>query len=307
MVSLIRFVLFKFVFKIIWIGLLATFGIQLLLTFLPPKRTVDPRSTFKETTIIQSWTTERYVGWVQRLVAGDPQVSDESSGNWLVQEFKSRAWNTLTLCWNAFLVASLMGIFIGTAKATLNNETVSGPKTFVGNLFSALSTSTLFVLSSIPAYIIAYFLFLMLKSESNMFLAVLALALGSGSAMDVLRLTSNIHGKELQSKYVENALSSGLKTSGILPVPGSVAWHAFRNSLITILPITAYRLPLIVSSALVVEVVFDLPGLGESLLSSLIYQDVPMVLTIILISVVFVQVCVFIADALAFMLHPQRH
>jgi peptide/nickel transport system permease protein len=72
------------------------------------------------------------------------------------------------------------------------------------------------------------------------------------------------------------------------------------------LPITAYRLPLIVSSALVVEVVFDLPGLGESLLSALIQQDTPMILSIILISVLFVQVCVFLADIMAFVLHPQR-
>ncbi len=307
MISLIRFVFFKFILRIVWIGLLATFGIQLLLTFLPPKRVVDPRSTYQEKMVVQMWTTDRYVNWVKRLVAGDLQVSDESTGNWIVQEFKSRARNTLTLCWSAFVVAAVMGIFIGTAKATLNNETVSGPKTWLGNFVSSLSTWSLFALSSIPAYIIAYFLFLLLKSESNMFLAVLALALGSGSSMDVLRLTSNIHSRELQSKYVENALASGLKTGGLLPVPGSVAWHAFRNSLITILPITAYRLPLIVSSALVVEVVFDLPGLGESLLRSLIYQDVPMVLTIILISVLFVQVCVFIADVFAFVLHPQRY
>lgn len=125
--------------------------------------------------------------------------------------------------------------------------------------------------------------------------------------MDVLRLTANTHSRELHSKYVENALTIGLRTSGLIPRPGSVAWHAFRNSLITILPITAYRLPLIVSAALVVEVVFDLPGLGESLLSSLIQQDIPMVLTIILISVLFVQVCVFLADVLAYLLHPQRY
>ena len=148
MISLIRFVFFKFVLRIAWIGLLATFGIQLLLTFLPPKRAVDPRSTFQEKMIEQSWTTERYINWAKLLVSATPQISDENSGNWLVQEFKSRAWNTLTLCWNAFIAASVMGIFIGTAKATLNNETVSGPKTSFRNFFSSLSTASLFVLSS---------------------------------------------------------------------------------------------------------------------------------------------------------------
>jgi peptide/nickel transport system permease protein len=306
MISLVRFVFFRFVLRIVWIGLLATFGIQLLLTFLPPKVVIDPRSTTQEKMIIQQWTTKNYVNWVALMAKGDPMVSDKSSGNWLAAEFRSRAWNTLELCFTAFLVAAFMGMFVGTAKATLNNEIVSGAGSSLVNYFSSTSSSALFLFSSIPAYIIAYFLFLLLKSESNLGLAVIALALGSGSAMDVLRLTSNVHSRELQSKYVENALAVGLQTSGLFPRPGTVAWHAFRNSLITILPVTAYRLPLIVSSALVVEVVFDLPGLGESLLNSLIQQDVPMVLTIILISVVFVQVCVFLADILAYILHPQK-
>lgn len=307
MISLARFILFRFFFRILWIGLLATFGIQLLLTFLPPKTTIDPRSTYQEKTIVQQWTTQKYVSWISEIAKGDLQVTDNPTGNWIAREFRLRAWNTLTLCFSSFVVAALLGVFIGTTKSTAANETVSGPKNALRQAIPSASSFLLFVLSSIPAYIIAYFLFLILKSESNIFLAVIALALGSGSAMDVLRLTSNIHGKELQSKYVENALACGLQTSGLIPKPGSVVWHAFRNSIITILPITAYRLPLIVSSALVVEVVFDLPGLGESLLSSLIQQDVPMVLTIILISVVFVQICVFVADVFAFILHPQRY
>ena len=308
MISLLRFFIFRFLLRALWIGLLSTFGIQLLLTFLPPKRVIDTESTSgNQRMISRQWETANYIDWLGSILKGDIQVTDNPSGNWLAREIQVRASNTLTLCWNAFLIAALMGIFTGTTKATLNSEHVSGPKKPLSAILSSASTTTLFVLSSVPAYIIAYFLFLILKSESNMFLAVIALALGSGLAMDVSRLTANIHQRELYSKYVENALTCGLKTSGFIPVPGSVAWHAFRNSLITILPITAYRLPLIVSSALFVEVVFDLPGLGESLLSALIQQDTPMILTIILISVLFVQVCVFLADVLAFALHPQRY
>ncbi len=307
MTSLAHFIFFRLILRTVWIALLATFGIQLLFTFLPPKRVIDSRSMEYQKYITRKWTTNNYVDWVKDILKGDPQVSEIKSGDWLIRDFRTRSGKTLTLCGFAFLLAAMMGIFVGTTKATLDSENISGPKKPLPSIMSNLSTSGLFICSSVPAYIIAYFLFLLLKSESNMFLAVIALSLGSGSAMDVLRLTSNTHSRELHSKYVENALTCGLKTSGLIPMPGSVAWHAFRNSLITVLPITAYRLPLIVSSALVVEVVFDLPGLGESLLSSLIEQDVPMVLTIILISVLFVQICVFFADILAFLLHPQRY
>ncbi|MCP4752262.1 MAG: ABC transporter permease subunit [Proteobacteria bacterium] len=308
MKSLARFVFFRFLLRTLWIGLLATFGIQLLFTFLPPKRIVDPRNGIdREQVVIRKWKTSNYFQWVEKILVGEPQISDHGFGNWQVREFELRATNTLVLCGCAFLIASLAGIVVGTTKATLESEIVSGPRKPVPAFLSTMSTTMLFVLSSVPSYIIAYFLFLVLKSESHMFLAMIALALGSGSAMDISRLTFNSHGRELRSRYVENALTMGLKTSGLVPVPGTVVWHAFRNSLITILPVTAYRLPLIVSSALVVEVVFDLPGLGESLLISLVQQDVPMILTIVLISVVFVQACVFLADSLAYILHPQKY
>jgi len=308
MKSIVRFTVYRLLFRTLWVAVLTTFGIQLLFTFLPAKRIHDPRGlTKKERVIIRKWSTKNYLNWLKAIASGEPQISDQGSSRWLFREFRLRSANTLELCGGAFLVAAFLGVFVGTVKTALESENISGPKKPVPSFLSNLSTVALFGLSSVPAYIIAYFLFLVLKSESNMFLAVIALVLGSGSAMDITRLTSNIHGQELKSKYVENALTLGLKTSGLLPVPGTVAWHAFRNSLITILPVIAYRLPLIVSSALVVEVVFDLPGLGESLLNSLIQQDVPQVLMIILVSVLFVQICVFAADMLAFVLHPQRY
>ena len=77
------------------------------------------------------------------------------------------------------------------------------------------------------------------------------------------------------------------------------------NSLITILPVTAMKLPLIVSSAMIVEVVFDLPGMGESLLRALIGQDVPKILSIVLASALFAQFCVFLSELLVYLLNPK--
>lgn len=288
--------------------MLTTFGIHLFLTILPAKKvSVFSGGLGKETLELRKWDTGQYMTWLGNYISFNPQISEHGSGKWQVSEFNFRAGNTITLCAIAFLLASFMGIFTGTIQSTLEFEPLTGQKRFLPAIMSNSSATTLYFFSSIPAYIIAYVLFLLMESESNMFMAILALALGSGSAMDISRFTSNAHSRQLYSRYVENAIATGLKTSGFIPLPGYVAWHAFRNSLISILPVTAYRIPLIVSSALVVEVVFDLPGLGESLLSSLINQDVPMILSIVLVSVVFVQVCVFLAELLVFILYPQKY
>ncbi len=306
MLQIIRYFASRFIVKTIWVALLATFGINLLLICLPAKKISDSRiSATQKAGAVEKWDTKSYVDWLVKFCKGKPQISDKGTTKWEKKEFWHRASNTLVLCFVAFVISGFLGIFVGTSRAMIDSELVSGPKKPAQSFFTSFGTVALFILSSIPAYITAYFLFLLTSSESNIFLAIIALALGSGLAMDVARLTSNTHSQQLSAKYIENALACGLKTSGVIPIPGYVSWHAFRNSLITILPVTAYRLPLLVSSALLVEIVYDLSGLGESLLTSLVDQDIPKVLTIILISVVFVQVCVFLADVLSYILHPQ--
>jgi len=309
MKALLHLVVYRFLIRSLWMAFIATFGIQLFLTFLPPKRVTDPRllqvTGTNPSALTTQWTTAKYFKWTGTVLSGNPQISDQGSAKWQVKEFKLRASNTLFLCGSAFLIALLMGIVIGGIKAIVDCETVTGKKTPLGKFLSSTPILILYILSSIPAYIIAYLLFILFKGDYNTATAVIALTLGSGIAMEVSRFTMNIQSRQLNAKYIETALICGLKTGGIIPLPGYVSWHAFRNSLITILPVTAFRLPLVVSSALVVEIVCDIPGLGESLLRALINQDAPMTLTIVLISVLFVQVCVFFADLLSYYLNPQ--
>lgn len=301
----LKFIIKRFVIRTLWIALLATLGIHIFLLALPKKDIRDARGIDQTTVSNEAWTNKKYIRWAKSIITFKPKISDMGTTSWLIKDLRYRALNTLLLCTAAFLISTMIGVFTGTTRAMIDCEHVAGPKRPLPSFLSLSSTTVLFIFSSIPSYITAYLMFLMLGTGSSFVFPVIALVLGSGAIMDVSRLTSNVHSQQLSAKYVENALACGLKTSGILPIPGYVAWHAFRNSLITILPVTAYRLPLIVSSALLVEIIFGLPGLGEFLLDSLTKMDLPMVLTIILISVVFVQICVFIADVLAFMLHPK--
>ena len=304
--SIIQLVFRRFIVRLLWVAFLTTFGIHLCLTLLPAKRLVDPNARLGEQQVqVRKWEHKHYLSWVSSTLQFKMPISDQGTGDWEVREFVLRVNRSLTLCFISFLAAALVGIFFGTFAASMDFELLSGKPGWMRHLFFSSSRWTLFIFSSLPAYIIAYLVFLLFSSSSSLAMAVFALALGSGTGMDIARMTQNTHARQLRSKYVESAIGNGLKTRGILPLPGYVGWHAFRNSLITVLPVTAMKLPLIVSSAMIVEVVFDLPGMGESLLHALINQDVPMILSIVLISVAFVQVCLFAAEFLVFLLHPK--
>lgn len=295
----------RLVLRMLVVALLTTFGIHLCLSALPPKRLVAPNARMEEQVSIRKWELSHYLSWITSTLVLQMPISDQGTGDWEVREFWLRVKNSLTLCLISFLLAAGLGILLGTLSASLEFEPLSGPPSGPQWKSFKIVQALVFIASSLPAYILAYLLFLWFGSDSSTLLAIVSLGLGSAMAVDVARLTQNCHSRELRSKYIESAIANGLKTQGILPKPGCVGWHAFRNSLITILPVTAMKLPLIISSAMIVEVVFDLPGLGESLLWALIGQDVPKILSIVLTSALFAQFCVFVSELLVYLLNPK--
>jgi peptide/nickel transport system permease protein len=71
------------------------------------------------------------------------------------------------------------------------------------------------------------------------------------------------------AEYIEAARARGLSETRI------VLKHALRNSLISTITVLAVNLGWLISSAVVIEKVFDLPGLGQLLVDSIYTRDFP--------------------------------
>jgi peptide/nickel transport system permease protein len=71
------------------------------------------------------------------------------------------------------------------------------------------------------------------------------------------------------AEYIEAARARGLSETRI------VLKHALRNSLIATITVLAVNLGWLISSAVVIEKVFDVPGLGQLLVDSIYTRDFP--------------------------------
>ncbi|MDQ3890084.1 MAG: ABC transporter permease [Actinomycetota bacterium] len=71
------------------------------------------------------------------------------------------------------------------------------------------------------------------------------------------------------AEYVEAARARGLSESRV------VLKHALRNALIATVTVLAVNLGWLISSAVVIEKVFDVPGLGQLLVESIFTRDFP--------------------------------
>ena len=98
-----------------------------------------------------------------------------------------------------------------------------------------------------------------------------SLILGTASAAATMRMTRTMMLEVLRQDYIRTAWSKGLKERVV------VMRHAVKNALIPVVSLIGLQLPILVGGAVIMENIFNLPGLGRLLLNALNDRDYPMV------------------------------
>lgn len=111
-------------------------------------------------------------------------------------------------------------------------------------------------------------------------------------------LAQDVH-RELGRDYVRTARARGLGFGAIL------LRHVLPNAVRPVVTLLGYSLPAIFSGNVVIETVFDYPGLGWLLSHSAKAQDYPVLLGIVLLVGVATMLGNFLADALIAVLDPR--
>lgn len=112
-----------------------------------------------------------------------------------------------------------------------------------------------------------------------------ALSLGIAMAAVVTRFTRSSLIEVLREDYIVTARAKGLNERWV------VGKHGLRNSLINVLTIVGLQTASLLGGAVLIEVVFSLPGVGRLALDAVLQRDYPMVQgSILTISFLFVMV-----------------
>ncbi len=126
-----------------------------------------------------------------------------------------------------------------------------------------------------------------------------SLILGTAAAAGTMRMTRTMMLEVLRQDYVRTAWSKGLKERVV------VMRHAVKNALIPVVSLIGLQLPILVGGAVIMENIFNLPGLGRLLLSALNERDYPMVSGINLFFAAGVVVINLLIDVLYAILDPR--
>ena len=131
----------------------------------------------------------------------------------------------------------------------------------------------------------------------HLLLPALILAFHSGSYLTMLISRS-------LKKEKENQYFKGLITRGI-DYKNAVIKHAFPNSLLPLITAIVVGLPGSIAGSVVIEVIFNIPGMGRLLYNSLLKMDWNVVFAIVMIIGVLTYIFYIMGDLIYYWLNPK--
>ncbi len=211
----------------------------------------------------------QYFNWLKNMLMGDFGVSyfqNKPVLDILVTSFLI----TAKLAGIAYLLSIVLGVVVGVVAAVNRGKWID----------SFLMTLSVFGISA-PSFWIAIILqiFICLKlnllplsgisSVSSFILP--GIALGTRYAASVARITRTSMLEVLSQDYIRTAQAKGLKKWAV------IIKHAFRNALIPVITIAGSELGSILTGSVLIESIFQIPGIGKMLVDSINTRDLPIV------------------------------
>jgi peptide/nickel transport system permease protein len=126
-----------------------------------------------------------------------------------------------------------------------------------------------------------------------------AFILGIGLSGTVMRLTRAQMLEVLRQDYIRTAWSKGLRERTV------VTRHAIRNAFIPVVTVVGLQLPFVLSGSVIMETIFNIPGLGRFLVTALANLDYPSIQAIVLLLASMVVIANLLVDATYSVLDPR--
>ncbi len=244
--------------------------------------------------------SEQYVAYLSGVARGDFGPSLRYKDKTVVQILKDNYRPSLTIGLSALVLGGSIGVTLGVLAALRQNGWVD-----VGVMGVAILGVC------VPTFVTAPLLVLLFGSTlellpnggwnggalQNLILPVAVLALPQVAIISRLTRAGMI--EVLHSNYVRTARAKGLPTHRI------VFRHALRAA---ILPLVSYLGPAcaaLITGSLVVEQIFNLPGLGKFFVISALQRDYTVVMGMVIFYAALILLLNLVADLLYALLDPR--
>jgi len=248
----------------------------------------------------------RFWIWLSGLLQGNFGYS-MSGGVPISRILADRLPATLELSIAALLISTVLGCILGIISALKRGSKTDSALTVVGMLgvsvpefFFGLVAILIFGLNlgwlpvggrMMPGYVTFWDRLPHLIMPAS----VLSIMLTAG----VMRYARSSMLDALSKDFIKTARSKGIPEWRVNLL------HGFRVALTPVVVLIGFRLPVLLGGSVIIEQVFQWPGIGNEFISAVRSQDYPVVMVIALLSVMTVLVASLIVDVLTAVIDPR--
>jgi len=236
----------------------------------------------------------QYADWISGIFVGDLGTSILNRSP-VTEEIKRRVPITLHLGILAFIISAIIGIpagvicavrrgsWIDTVVTVLANIGITVPGFWLGILFIYFFALYLGWLP-VMGYTSPFQDFALSTKQLIMPVIVLAIFPIAGSA----RQTRSSMLEVMRQDYIRTAWAKGLRERAV------IIKHALKNGLIPVITLKGMSLSHIIGGSVLIETVYNIPGMGRLAVTSVINQDYPYVQAVTFI----IAICIVLANLL---------
>ena len=230
----------------------------------------------------------QYFEWLARAARGDLGESLWTRQA-VVGELGRRMPVTLTLGFEALLVAVLIGVPIGIIAAIRQD----GALDFVARSAAILGLSVPAFVSAIVVILLPAIwwgwspvtTFVRFSTDPGGYVlqfVLPAIILGTASAAAIMRLTRGMLLEVLRQDYVRTAWAKGLRERVV------VLKHGVKNAVIPVVTVLGLQVAQIAGGAVIIETIFGIPGMGQFLVEAIVQRDYPVIQGVNLLIVIVI-------------------
>src|SRR6266852_2038868 len=245
----------------------------------------------------------QYAVWIGGLMRGDLGFSYQTERP-AIKEIAPRIPITAKLAGLALAFSVLLGVPMGVISAVRQD-------TMLDYVLRVISLSGL----SMPAFWLGLLILMAFVSwfgtipiysseptgfwNTMLMYSVPAAAVGFRSSALLMRLTRSSMLEVLRQDYIRTARSKGASETTIN------YYHALKNALLPVVTVIGIEAAVLLSGLVVIETVFNIPGVARFLVEAVRWRDYPMVQNLVMFIAVVVVTINFIVDMLYAALDPR--
>jgi peptide/nickel transport system permease protein len=256
---------------------------------------------------LNSPVTEQYWRWISGVLRGNLGTS-LASGQSVSSLVGSRITNSAVLVVIAGLISTVLGVVLGVWAAAQRDRWID----------HTLSVGAL-ALAALPEFVVAIILIIVFSTMLLHLLPSVSIVAPGASPLSHLnllilpvatlvlvtvpytfRMARGATLEALESDYVEMATLKGVPRRRVLFV------HALLNATAATIQVVGLNLLYLAGGIVVIEYVFNYPGLGQGLVSAVADRDIPVVQFIVLLLSGFYVFVNIATDVLALAVTPRR-